>query len=300
MTAHRAADTVAQRVWDQQSVWSQAADRAKAGIDRARVLSLALGLAAAVLGTAASQTIAQHPAPGKALAFGAACATGLVPIVARYAGPGAVRDWTRLRVTSESLKSETYLWLAGVTPYRGPDAQLVLQQRLEQLREEAAHLLPRTVGITPVRRQPPAVSDVDSYIELFLRPQITDYYLPRARAMGRRVAFVRRAEFALGTLGVLLGALAGTFEVEQAAAWVAVATTASAAITAHGMAANHSYQQVQFTATAADLEDAVARWYADADSDRTRAAAEDAFVSHCERVISALNDTWMAKWTSEQ
>ncbi|MFF4505980.1 DUF4231 domain-containing protein [Streptomyces sp. NPDC001401] len=297
MATLRADDPATQSAWDQQSVWSQAAGRAKAAIDRARALSLALGLAAAVLGTAASQTIAQHPALGKALAFGAACATGLVPIVARYAGPGAVRDWTRLRVTSEALKSETHVWLAGVTPYRGPGARLVLQKRLGQLREEAADLLPGTAGIDPVPRRPPAVSDVDTYIDLCLRPQITGYYLPRARAMGRRITLLRRAEAGLGALGVLLGALAGTFEVEQAAAWVAVATTASAAITAHGMAANYSYQQVQFTATAADLEDAVARWYADAD--RTGPAAEDDFVAHCERVISVLNDTWMAKWTSQ-
>jgi hypothetical protein len=69
--------------WDQQSVWSRAADRAKTGIDRARALSLASGLTAVVLGTAASQTITQHTAPGKALAFGAACATWLVSIAAR-------------------------------------------------------------------------------------------------------------------------------------------------------------------------------------------------------------------------
>ncbi|GAA3779285.1 hypothetical protein GCM10022403_012430 [Streptomyces coacervatus] len=297
MTTDRAAGAATQQAWDQQSVWSQAAGRAKAGIDRARTLSLVLGLAAAVLGTAASQVIAAHSTLGKALAFGAACATGLVPIAARYAGPAAVRDWTRLRVTSESLKSEIHIWLAGVTPYRASDAQLVLHQRLKALREEAAQLLPRTAGIPPVPRRPPAVSDVETYIELCLRPQISGYYLSRARTLGSRAAWVRRGEVALGSVGVLLGALAGTFELEQAAAWVAVATTAGAAIGAHGMAANYAYQQVQFTATAAELEDAVARWYAD--TDRTSPAVEDAFVAHCERVISVLNDTWMAKWTSE-
>lgn len=293
----RAAAAATQRAWDQQSVWSQAADRAKASIDRARAWGLALGLAAAVLGTAASQTMAAHPTAGKALAFAAACATGLVPLVARQAGPGAVRDWTRLRVTSEAVKSEVHTWLAGVAPYRGPDAQLALHDRLKLLREDVAHLVPHTVGIEPVVRRPPPVSDVPSYIELWLRPQISTYYLPRAREMGRRLAVVGRAELVLGAAGVLLGALAGTFAVEQAAAWVAVATTAAATVGAHGLAANYAYQQVQFAATAADLEHAIERRLVD---EALTGAAEDAFVAHCEHTISVLNGSWMTKWTAEQ
>ncbi|AZQ33659.1 DUF4231 domain-containing protein [Streptomyces cyaneochromogenes] len=297
MATERAADAVARRAWDQQSVWSQAAGRAKTTIERSRTWSLVLGLTAAALGTAASQTMAAHATLGKALAFAAAATTGLVPLLARHAGPAAVRDWTGLRVTSEAMKSEIHRWLAGVTPYRGPDARHVLQQRLKALREDAAHLIPRTVGITPVARRLPAVSDVDTYVEHCLRPQISGYYLARARTMGRRLALVRRIELALGTAGVLLGALAGAFGVEHAAAWVAVATTAGAAVSAHGMTANYAYQQAQFAATADDLQDAVER--RGESGDRADPDAEDAFVAGCERVISALNDGWMTKWTSE-
>ncbi|MFE0130701.1 hypothetical protein ACFWY6_03805 [Streptomyces sp. NPDC059037] len=29
------------------------------------------------------------------------------------------------------------------------------------------------------------------------------------------------------------------------------------------------------------------------------ARSDDAFVGHCEQIISVLNDTWMVKWTME-
>ncbi|MFC5215905.1 DUF4231 domain-containing protein [Streptomyces coerulescens] len=297
MTTERAADTVAARAWDQQSVWSQAADRAKTAIERARTWSLVLGLAAAVLGTAASQVMTAQSMLGKALAFGAASATGLIPLVSRHAGPAAVRDWTGLRVTSEAMKREIHMWLAGVTPYRGPDARAVLAQRLKDVRQDAAHLVPATLGITPAVRRLPAVSDVDTYIECCLTPQIGGYYLARARTMGRRLALVRGTELALGVTGVLLGALAGAFAVEQAAAWVAVATTAGAAVGAHGLAANYAYQQARFASTAAALEDTVERHRET--GEHTDPATEDALVARCERLISALNDSWMTKWTSQ-
>src|SRR5436309_10171132 len=43
------ADATARRVWDWQSVWSQAADTAKKEIGRARAAGLALGITAAAL-----------------------------------------------------------------------------------------------------------------------------------------------------------------------------------------------------------------------------------------------------------
>ncbi|MGW6010583.1 DUF4231 domain-containing protein [Streptomyces sp. NPDC055210] len=281
--------------WAQQSVWSQAADRLKDEIGRARAASLVLGLTGAVLGTAASQTMARHTAWGQALAFGAALVTGLIALTTRYAGPDRVREWTRLRSMSEAIKSEVYVWLAGVAPYRGPDALPALHERVERLREGAADLLPCTAGIEPQERRPPLVTDVPSYVELRVEQQIRDYYLPRSREMGRRLAAVRGAEFALAATAVLLGALSGAFGVEQVAAWVAVATTAATTVSVHGLAAKYAYQETEFAMTADELRRTVERRLV---RDRTEPEDDDAFVTHCEQVISILNDTWMVKWTS--
>ncbi|MFI2076820.1 MULTISPECIES: DUF4231 domain-containing protein [Streptomyces] len=289
---------VAAEAWDRQSVWSQAANRLKRTIERARTASLLLGIAGALFGTAASQTLADRPSLGRALAFLAAVAVGLVPVVGQRAGPQAVQRWTRTRSAAEALKNEVYSCLAGVSPYRGAGAGRALRERTERVESAAVDLLPHTRGIVPVTRALPAVSDVDSYVALRVRRQIDGYYRPKAGEMGRKVAVVRRVEFALGAAGAVLGALAGGLEVEGAAAWVAVVVTAGAAVSAHGVAAKYAFQEMEYARTADELRRLVARRGA-GDGGDGGPEADDAFVARCERVISVLNDTWMIKWTTE-
>ncbi|WP_189863346.1 DUF4231 domain-containing protein [Streptomyces poonensis] len=279
-------------VWNQQSVWSQAADRLKRTISRARTAALILGIVSAVLGTAAAQTMQVHAALGKSLAFGAALSAGLVPLAAGRAGAPAVRNWTRLRSMSEALKSEVYVCLAGVAPYRDADRRRVLAARVERLFGEAADLAAYTTGVEPLERALPAVSDVTSYSELRLSRQMTEYYRPKASEMARKTSVVRRAEIALGALAAVLGALAGAFGVAQAAAWVAVAVTAGAAVSAHGVAAKYAFQQTEFTRTAAELQRIL-------EGREVAEGGDAAFVRRCERVMSVLNDSWMVKWTAE-
>ncbi|MGW8375306.1 DUF4231 domain-containing protein [Streptomyces sp. ODS28] len=297
MSEGEAADPL-RAVWDQQSVWSQAADRLKTTVAQARAASLVSGIAAAVLGTAASQVMAWNGGFGKALAFGAAVAAGLVPVFTTRSGPQAVASWTRLRSVSEAIKNECYTYLAGVTPYRGAQAEAELLRRVEELRAEASDLLPHTMGLQATPRTPPAVTDVDSYIELRLKNQIEDYYRPKAVHMGRRVAAVRRTELLLGVAGTVLGALSGALGVESAAAWVAVLATIGSAVTVHALASKYQYQHMEFARTADELQRLTNRWAAERQTDPD-AQREDDFVHSCERVISVLNDAWMVKWTTE-
>ncbi|MBZ6475765.1 DUF4231 domain-containing protein [Streptomyces griseocarneus] len=288
----------AAEAWDRQSVWSQAANRLKRTIERARTASLLLGIAGALLGTAASQTLGERPSLGRVLAFVAAVAVGLVPVVGQRAGPQAVQRWTRARSAGEALKNEVYTCLAGVAPYRGAGAGRMLRERTDRVDSAAADLLPHTRGIRPVTRGLPAVSDVDSYVALRVRRQIDGYYRPKAEEMGRRVTAVRRVEFALGAAGAVLGALAGGLGAEGAAAWVAVVVTVGAAVSAHGVAAKYAFQEMEYARTADELRRLVAR-RGTGECGGGGPAADDAFVARCERVISVLNDTWMIKWTTE-
>lgn len=281
-------------LWDCQSVWSQAADHAKRAIRRARVTALALGASAAAAGTAASQVLTWHDGLGRALSFLAAVLVGLVPLATRSTGPQQIRDWTRMRSLSEELKSEAYMYLAGVTPYRGADAPQVLLDRAERLLMHGADLAARTRTVEPRQRALPAVTDVRSYMDLRVVGQIERYYRPRAAVMSRRSSQFRTVELALVGSATVLGAASGAYGADWAAAWVATVTTVSAAVIAHAEASRYAYQEIEFSRTAAELE-LIHRRHAT----ESGPADDDAVVTQCEQVISVQNEGWMTKWLSE-
>ncbi|MCZ4607918.1 DUF4231 domain-containing protein [Streptomyces sp. Lzd4kr] len=283
--------------WVQQATWSKAADRQKRQIGRARFSALLCFVLAALLGTASAQAAGAHRTVAQWLAFGAALAAGAVTVVNGRTGQRQIQDWTRLRSVSESFKAEVYACLAGVGRYRTPDAVVALHRVVHDIRGEAADLLHHLTDI-PVdsTRALPDVRGIDSYLRVRVRGQIDGYYRPRAQRMGRRLRAVHRTELSLGVLAVLLGAGSGAFQVEAAAAWVAVVSTVSATVVAYATAAKYEYQELEFLRTADELERILADWRLT--GDRTP-SAEDAMVDRAERVISVLNDTWMVKWSSE-
>lgn len=276
-------------------MWSQAAGRLKEQVERARVAGLALGVAAAVLGTAASQTLTWNEAVGRTLAFAAAVAAGCTPLVGPRGGPDRVSDWTRLRAVSEAMKAESYMYLAGVGAYRGNEsAGELLCERARSFVSDGEDLLRHTMGITAVERPVPDVRDEESYVEQRLRGQLEKYYRPRAAYMHGKVRLYERIEFALGGLGAVMAAVAATWGVEQVAAWVAVAASVGVAITAHALAQRFAYQQLEFTRTGEELARLLQRWSAEP---HPAPEATDRFVAECEHVISVQNEAWMIRWT---
>jgi hypothetical protein len=297
MQPARAANVVVE-AWVQQAGWSRAADRQKRVIGRVRAGALLCGVLAAVLGAGAAQFGGGHATAARWTAFAAAVAAGAVPLLNGQVGRRQLQDWTRLRSTSEAYKAEVYSFLAGVGAYRtSADAPARLQATVNGIRAEAADLLPHVADIALDPARPlPGVADVGSYVRIRLRGQIDGYYRPRAARMHRRLVAVRRAELALGTLGVVLAAGSGAFQVEQAAAWVAVVSTVAATLVAYATAAKYEYQELEFLRTVSELERLLSEWEVSADRSPQ---AEDTLVSRCEQVISVLTDTWMVKWTSE-
>lgn len=283
-------------LWDRQSVWSQAANHAKRSIGQARTVGLVLGVVGACAGTAAAQVMVFSGGVGKTLAFLAAVAVGLAPLAAKRAGPQQIRDWTRLRSLSEELKSEAYTYLARVAPYQDADAAEVLLDRAERVIADASDLVGYTSRLASHQRALPAVTDIKSYIDVRVVGQIEGYYRPRAASMSRRTGQVRRAELALAATAVVLGAVSVVFGASWATAWVATVTTVAAAVTAHAAASRYAYQELEFSRTAAELENLTTRR---AQAAKIDPASDDAFVNQCERVISAQNEGWMAKWLTE-
>jgi SMODS and SLOG-associating 2TM effector domain 1/Protein of unknown function (DUF4231) len=277
-------------VWERQSVWSKAANAAKADIGRARAWVLRLSIAGAVLSTAAAQSAEWSAITARSLGALAAATLALVPILGRPATSSLTRDWTRQRSVSEALKTEVYTFLAGVTPYRGDDRQLVLLDRARQVTDQP-DLIHYTAGIVADQRTLPDVYDVPSFIRIRLVGQINGYYRPKAAEYRRKVDRLHRAEIVLAALAAILAAVTAFVPNAGVGAWVGVVTTVAGAITAHGAAQRYEYQQVEFARTADQIDDLRTR-YELMDHD---VAIDDAFVAECEQVISIQNDAWMAK-----
>jgi hypothetical protein len=282
--------------WEHQSVWSQTANLLKARIDRLRSVMLGLGVASAVLTTLGTQVASISSEVGKALALSAGVAVGLVPLVRARLGRDAVSRWTRARAVAEELKAEVYPFLAGVAPFRGADRAAVLADRTHRVQDDAADLLVHTAGVDAKPRELPAVHDVDSYVEIRIVPQIR-WYHDRAQGLARRLRVARQVEVGFSVLGVVLAAVAATLEATAAAAWVAVVTTVTAAVSSHAAASRWEYQLVEYLRTAGELGRLRDGWIGAVSRDD---ASADRLVDRCELVVSTQNDGWMAKWTADQ
>ncbi|MFD4683457.1 DUF4231 domain-containing protein [Streptomyces sp. NPDC058461] len=287
---------VVEDVWRVQSIWSQAADRSRTRVTRARAIALTATVTSAALG-ATAQLMPQSPLSGRICSFVALLAAGAVPLAARGAAADRVRQWTRLRSVSEELKSQVYVYLARLAEYRPPagrDAELL--RRTDRISAEADDLVPALRGIGPTDRPLPPVTGAADYVTGRLRRQLEGYYRPRAEDMARRGRRVERWGVALAALSALLGAAAGAFAAEEAAAWIPVVAAVSAAVVSHGAAARYAALEIQYGTTAGELE-RVLRWWrgcdpaTDADGDLLALRVED--------IVSDQNAGWMAKWTAD-
>ena len=76
--------------------------------------------------------------------------------------------------------------------------------------------------------------------------------------------------------------------------WVAVITTATAAVTAHLAASHYDHEAIIYFATADRLSNLRNRWLSD--QNRMDHACIARFVDECETAISTQNEAWIAKW----
>ncbi|MFG3267213.1 MULTISPECIES: DUF4231 domain-containing protein [Streptomyces] len=287
---------VVEDVWRAQSIWSQAANRSRTSIGRARAATLWASVAAGVFGVAASQLLGSYVELGRLCSFLALLAAGAAPLAARGAAPERVREWTRLRSVSEELKSQVYVYLARLAPYRQPDRDTELQRRADAVQAEAAGLAAAIRGIRPADRPLPPVTDPAGYVSGRLRGQLDGFYRPKAQEMGRRARRVERCGVALAALSALLGATAGAFAAQQAAAWIPVVAVISASVVSHGASARYVALEVEYSRTAGELE-RILRWW-----DRLAPASDaeaDRLAERTEHVVSVQNEGWMAKWTAD-
>lgn len=267
--------------WNQQSVWSQAANRLKRTISRRRGVVLALTLTGGLLSAVAATAGLSSPA-GKVTAFASAVAIGLAGLIRTTIGQDLVRDWTRVRSVSESLKAEVYLHLSGF-------GREDFDAEIGRLEKTGGDLRRHCAGLHPVTRDLPPVTDFASFLTNRVRRQADDYYHRNANRLRQRLGYTRWTEYGLAAIGVVLAAAAGTWEWDSVAVWVPVVTTAAATVATHAAAQRWSYSQVEYERTAAELDALLARRGAAAHLDDRELA------QRAEEIISIENQAWMAK-----
>jgi hypothetical protein len=280
--------------WRDQRQWSHAAGRLKQRIIFWRSVALGFAILGAVLATLATQ-VGLKSGLGQALSLTAAAALAVVPVIrgARL-GKDSIEAWIRARSTSEALKAETYLYLTRTPPYDKKDREGELLKQTDLLLGQVGDLAGETVDMPDADKPLPDVHDIGSYLQIRVRPQISDYYQPQAAKQQRRLSLFRGIEFALSMLAALLGAVAATARLAEVGVWVAVLTTVGAAITAHIAAARYEHLVISYLSTARQLRSVLRSW--ERRSDKTPAAAAQ-LVRDCEDVISRENESWMAAWS---
>ena len=282
----------AQRAWNQQSVWSQTANRMKAGLERNRLYVLGLTIAAALL-SAGAVAADVTSGVGKVLAGAGAVAIGVAGLLRGGTSHQSVQDWTRARSVSEAMKSEVYIYLAGVCHYRDGDPGAELDLRVEAIERDGEGLERFRLGIVPVQRALPTIDGVDSYLDIRVGGQIDDYYEPQALKQQGKLTFYRSVEAVLAVCGIVLAAVGAGLEHDSLVVWVPVLTTIGATVTAHVAAERFEFLLIEYLRTAAELGRLRDR------SGSAAALSDDDLVKRAEHVISVQNEGWMAKLTSD-
>jgi len=281
---------VVDQLWREQSVWSRTANRMKQRIERARLAALVLVVLVALCGTTAAALAPVAADPARWLAAAAAVGSAVLPLLRPAWSGDRLRDWTRARSVSEALKSDVYLWLARAGDFASDGDGVLLAERTDLLRTDAADLLAQRQGIEPEQRGLPEVTDLPSFFAVRVGGQIDRYYQPRADRIRVVLGRFRVVEVALGLLGAALGGVAAVAGAALAA-WIAVVATVGAGLAAHVAAARYEFQLVEFLRTAERLR----QLRRAADMPGCTDAERAALALRAEDVVSVENEGWMAK-----
>lgn len=297
---------VIESAWRDQAVWSETANRMKRDLTAWRTRAAVAGVLGAFLETLAA-SLDGLGGPGwwwlqAAIALAGAVILAVVPYVLKTrVSHEQVRNWVRARSVSEALKETIYRFMVHVPPFGADSSPAELIRRCQELKDKVPDLDEYAAMTDPPKKERPLSLTLDEYIEKRLTDQIDQYYRPKARENALRAARLHNLEFLLGMLAVALGAAAGAASLTKIGGlplispWVAVVTTAGAAVTAHLAASRYDHQAMTYFGTAGRLTSLRDAWFADPRP--ADAAGVARFVDACEHAISTENEAWLADWT---
>lgn len=284
--------------WERQRVWSLTANALNRRITVWRTVILLLAVAGAALVTLGAQLSGSWSLAGRVLSGLGAAALAVTPLIRRSRlGKNSVAEWNRARSASEGLKQQVFLYQSDADPYGVEDRDGILTKRTAEILDSVQDLTLYAAPVKADNKPLPPRLEPDAYIAHRVDTQIDGYYRPKAALMAQRLNQFRRLEYVLVLAAAGIGALAAVVASEsvttRVGAWVAVITTAGAALAAHIAATRYEYLVTTYIATANRLQSIRNTWL-DQPAE-TRMSPSD-FVHTCEDAISVENQAWMAKW----
>src|SRR5262245_13322280 len=224
-----------ERAWDDYRSWAKRARVLQASSKRWKEAALGSAVVGAFLAAAATQ-VAGVPVLGAALSFLAAVAAAIVPILGRdILAVGREGSWIRARACAEALKSECFLFAAGVDPYVARDAASVgaFYARCDAITVDAtkAGLAPLLDPVSEKEdaRRPALLVTSEWYRANRLREQLAYYAGGQARHE-RAVGVLRAVTFGAAIAAAVLGVTGSMLGQQWFAPRIGAMTTATAAV----------------------------------------------------------------------
>lgn len=299
---------VIESAWRDQAIWSETANRFKRELGKWRNVAAVAGVLGAILETLAASLTGlgeEWRWLRASIALLGAVILAAVPYLLRNkASKNEVRKWVRARSTSEALKETIYRFLIKVQPYNSASSPADLINRCQVLKDKVIDLSADAAAVEPPPRERPSSLDIDGYVESRLNSQVKEYYQKKGREKALAAQKLHNLEFGLGLLAVIMGAVsssaaaAGWSQLFALGPWVAVVTTAGAAVTAHLAASRYDHEAMIYFGTANRLIAIRDKWLSK--QDRHEPGCITNLVDDCEHAISTENEAWLAEWTREQ
>jgi hypothetical protein len=302
------AQQIVESAWRDQAIWSEVANRLKGELSRWRYRAAAAGVLGAFLETLAATLAASGESwrwLHALIALAGAVILAVVPYVLRTkASKDRVREWVRVRSASEALKEVIYRYLVGAPPFGSASSPADLIKRCQTVKEKVRDLNIYAASIEPPRKARPLALTADGYVESRVNDQVERFYRPKGREKALAAKRLHDLEFGLGLLAVVMGAMAsaaaatGFTQLSALGPWVAVVTTAGAAVTAHLAASRYDHEAITYFGTADRLIGLRDEWRVT--PNRLDSTCVARFVNDCEHAISTENEAWLAEWTHKQ
>ncbi|MFH0998553.1 MAG: DUF4231 domain-containing protein [Pseudomonadota bacterium] len=299
---------VVESAWLDQAIWSETANQLKRELVKWRNVASVAGVLGAILETLAASLTGLGEEwrwlRASIALFGAVILAAVPYLLRNKASKDHVRNWVRARSTSEALKETIFRFLIKVQPFHSSSTPADLINRCQILKKKVTDLSAEAAAVEPPTREWPTSLDIDGYVDSRLNGQVKEYYQKKGREKALAAKKLHNLEFGLGLLAVIMGAVsssvaaAGWSHLSALGPWVAVVTTAGAAVTAHLAASRYDHEAMTYFGTANRLIGIRDAWVSD--PNRHDPSCITKLVDDSEHAISTENEAWLAEWTREQ
>lgn len=245
-----------ENAWNEYRGWAKRARALQQDAAHSNRRAFIVAGLAAVAGCAAGQ-FGDAGLPGRILAFTAAAAAGLTPVLGRdILNARREAGWIKARAAAEALKSECFRFAAGLDPYAEPDRRMdVFARRRKALAKPAtdAGLSPLPDPATDDARRPPVPLALDWYIKNRLHEQRDGFYGKGQTRHERDMTRVRTITLGLSITGVLIGAGAAVFNAATLAPWVSALSAIGGLFIGYGLLDRKQYLAASYATMQAGL-----------------------------------------------